>query len=100
MTLELLTKILDWPNLIPNQTIPGFNARQEEALWKYWGKKQKMLSGYQHFLLFPQFLQWASYSGLLKVGIVWLEVKEPIVYQVCLQIFDKTGITSTTTRYR
>ena len=27
--------------------------------------------GYQHFLLFPQCFQKASFSGLLKVGIVW-----------------------------
>ena len=26
---------------------------------------------YQHFLLFPQCFQKASYPGLLKVGIVW-----------------------------
>ena len=28
-------------------------------------------SGYQHFLLFPQVFQKASYTGSLKVGIVW-----------------------------
>ena len=28
-------------------------------------------AGYQHFLLFPQCLQKAFYSGSLKVGIVW-----------------------------
>ena len=28
-------------------------------------------AGYQHFLLFPLCFQKASYSGLLKVGIVW-----------------------------
>ena len=27
--------------------------------------------GYQHFLLFPQCFQKASFQGLLKVGIVW-----------------------------
>ena len=28
-------------------------------------------AGYQHFLLFPQCFQKASFSGLLKVEIVW-----------------------------
>ena len=28
-------------------------------------------TGYQHFLLFPQCFQKATFSGLLKVGIVW-----------------------------
>ena len=31
------------------------------------GKK----SGYQYFLIFPQCFQKASYTGLLKVVIVW-----------------------------
>ena len=29
-------------------------------------------AGYQNFLLYPQCFQKASFSGLLKVGIVWL----------------------------
>ena len=28
-------------------------------------------AGYQHFLLFPQCFQKASFSGFLKVGISW-----------------------------
>ena len=28
-------------------------------------------AGYRHFLLFPQCFQKATFSGLLKVGIVW-----------------------------
>ena len=28
-------------------------------------------AGYQHFLLFPQCFQKASFTDLLKVGIVW-----------------------------
>ena len=28
-------------------------------------------AGYQHFLLFPQYFQKASFSESLKVGIVW-----------------------------
>ena len=29
------------------------------------------IAGYQHFLLFPQCFQKVSFSGSLKVGIVW-----------------------------
>ena len=32
--------------------------------------------GYQHFLLFPQCFQKASFSRLLKVKIVWESVKD------------------------
>ena len=32
-------------------------------------------AGYQHFLLFLQSFQKASFSGSLKVGIVWLRVQ-------------------------
>ena len=35
-------------------------------------------AGYQHFLLFPQCFQKASFSGLLKVGIEWQRVKGPV----------------------
>ena len=28
-------------------------------------------AGYQHFLIFPQCFQKFSFSGLLKVGLVW-----------------------------
>ena len=31
-------------------------------------------AGYQHFLLFPQCFQNASFPGSLKVGIVWKRV--------------------------
>ena len=33
------------------------------------GKEEN--AGYQHFLLFPQSFQKATFSGSLKVGIVW-----------------------------
>ena len=33
------------------------------------GKEEN--AGYQHFLFFPQCFQKASFSGSLKVGIVW-----------------------------
>ena len=32
--------------------------------------------GYQHFLLFPQCFQKVSFSGSLKVRIVWYRAKE------------------------
>ena len=32
---------------------------------------EKLKSGYQHFLLFPQCFQKASYTGSFKVNIVW-----------------------------
>ena len=31
-------------------------------------------AGYQHFLLFPQCFHKPCFSGLLKVGIVWIKV--------------------------
>ena len=34
-------------------------------------------AGYQHFLLFPQYFQKASLSGLLKVWILWERVRAP-----------------------
>ena len=36
---------------------------------KHVGKREN--AGYQHFLLFQQFFGKASYTGLLKVEIVW-----------------------------
>ena len=37
-------------------------------------------AGYQHFLLFPQCFQKASFSGSSKVGIVWKRVKVYIFF--------------------
>ena len=37
---------------------------------KHGGQKEKN-AGFQHFLLFPQCFQNASFSGKLRVGIVW-----------------------------
>ena len=39
-------------------------------------------AGDQHFLLFPQYFQKASFSRPLNVGIVWLRVKITIVTKV------------------
>ena len=35
-------------------------------------------AGYQYFFLFPQCFQKASYTGSLKVRIVWQRVKDPL----------------------
>ena len=35
-------------------------------------------AGYQHFLLFPQCFQKISFSGLLKVRMVWERVNEMV----------------------
>ena len=40
-------------------------------------------AGYQHFLLFPQCFQKASFSGSLKVGIEWLRVKGTTFHLPC-----------------
>ena len=42
----------------------------------YFWKGRKLVgkgenAGYQHFLLFPQYFQKTSFTGWLKVGIVW-----------------------------
>ena len=69
-------KILDWSKLkaIADDKINGneklkFGFRRVENIV---GKEEN--AGYQHFLLFPQCFQNPSFSGLLRVGIVWLRV--------------------------
>ena len=66
-------KILDWSKLKAfaddkmnvNQKLKFDTGRVENIV----GKGEK--AGYQHFLLFPQCFQMASFSESLKVGIVW-----------------------------
>ena len=66
-------KILDWTKMkafaddninVTENLKPGF-GRVENIV----GKREN--AGYQHFLLFPQFFQKVSYTGSLKVVIVW-----------------------------
>ena len=49
-------------------------------------------AGYQHFLPFPLCFQKATFLGLLRVGIVWLRVKDflSLVLQIflCLESFE------------
>ena len=66
-------KILDWSKLKAfaddkinvNQKLKFDLGRIENIV----GKGEN--AGYQHFLLFPQCFQRASFSGALKVGIAW-----------------------------
>ena len=56
-------------------------------------------AGYQHFLLFPQYFQKASFSSSLKVGSVWYGVNpfpnDKILDQTKLKAFadDKLNVT-------
>ena len=70
-------RILDWSRLtaFANDKINvteklKFVSRRVENIV---GKGENV--GYQHFLVFPQCFQKASFSGSLKVGIVWYRVK-------------------------
>ena len=52
-------------NLNVNQKLKFASGRAEKIV----GKGEN--AGYQHFLLFPQCFQKASFTEVLKVGIVW-----------------------------
>ena len=66
-------KILDWSKskafasnkIIVNQKLKFDMGMVENIV----GKEEN--AGYQHFLLYPQCFQKVSFSGSLKVGIVW-----------------------------
>ena len=66
-------KILDWSSLkafavykiLMNKKLKFDMGRVENIV----GKGEN--AGYQHFLLFPQCFQKATFAGLLKFGIVW-----------------------------
>ena len=66
-------KILDWSKLKAladnkikvNEKLKFVLERVENIV----GKREN--AGYQHFLLYPQCFQKASFSRSLKVGIVW-----------------------------
>ena len=64
LTLTKLKGFAD-DNIDVTQKLKFVLGRMENIV----GKGQN--SGYQHFLLFPQCFQKVSYTGLLKVGIVW-----------------------------
>ena len=66
-------KILDWPKL-KAFAHDKMNVTEKfelvlERVQNIVGKGEN--AGYLHFLLFPQCFQKASYTGSLKVGLVW-----------------------------
>ena len=67
------SKILDWSKV---KAFADDKINVTEKLKFVLGRVENMVgkgenAGYQHFLLFPQCFQKDSYTGLLKVGIVW-----------------------------
>ena len=66
-------KILDWSKL---KAFADDKIKVTEKLKFVLGRVENTVgkgenAGYQHFLLFPQCFQKASFSGASKVGIVW-----------------------------
>ena len=66
-------KILDWSKL---KAFADNKMNVNERLKFDLGRVDNIVgkgenTGYQHFLLFPQYFQKASFSGSLKVVIVW-----------------------------
>ena len=67
------SKNLDWPKF---KAFADDKINVTEKLKFVLGRVEKIVgkgenAGYQHFLLFPQCFQNASYTGLLKVVTVW-----------------------------
>ena len=65
--------MLDQSNL---KALADNNINVTEKLKLVWGRVENIVgkgesAGYQHFLLFPQCFQKASFSWLLKVGTEW-----------------------------
>ena len=66
-------KFLDWSNL---EELAHDKINLTEKLKFVLGRVENIVgkgenAGYQHFLLFPGCFQKASFTGSLKVGIVW-----------------------------
>ena len=66
-------KILEWSKL---KAFADDKINVTEKLKVVLGRVENIVgkgenAGYQHFFLFPQCFQKASFPGLLKVGIVW-----------------------------
>ena len=66
-------KILDWSKL---KAFAHEKINVTEKMKFVLGRVENIVgkgenAGNQHFLLFPQCFQKASYTGSLKVGIVW-----------------------------
>ena len=78
LTLYKNDKILDW-SIFKALADDKINVTQN--LKFVLGKVENILgkgenAGQKHFLLFPKCFQKPPFSGLLKVGIVWLRVKD------------------------
>ena len=63
-------------NLSKLKAFAGEKINVSEKLKYPYGRVENIVgkgenAGYQHFLLFPQCFQKATFSGSLKVGIVW-----------------------------
>ena len=70
---SLNDKITDWSKL---KASADDNINVNEKFQFILGKVENIVgngenAGYQHFLLFPQCFQKATFSWSLKVGIVW-----------------------------
>ena len=68
-----MTKISDWSKL---KTFADDKTDLTEKLKFVLGRVENIVgkgenAGYQHFLLFPRCFQRTTFSGLLKVTIVW-----------------------------
>ena len=81
LTLYQTTKILDLSKLksFADDKINLIKKKKKKINLPWEGQKTLWEKGEnvgnQHFLLFPQCFQKATFSGLLKVGIVWQRVK-------------------------
>ena len=66
-------KFLDWTKFkafaVDKSSVPRIMISEQDKVENMVGKGEN--AGYQHFLLFSQCFQKASFSGLLKVWIVW-----------------------------
>ena len=76
--ISQLVQLNSWPNNISNwfKAFADDKIDGIEKLKFILGKVKNIVgkgedAGFQHFLLFPQYFQKASFSGSLKVRIVW-----------------------------
>ena len=83
LTLYQTTHLLDWSKLKAFAD-DKINVTETQKLFLKWVEniaEKGENAGYQHFHLFPQRFQKASFLRLLKVGIVWeriISVYEPL----------------------
>ena len=53
---------------------------------------QGVNAGYQHFLLFPQWFQKASYTGSLKINIVWERINNQSEVALLSNLENSVGL--------